>query len=162
MVWRGSTDFKDRLFASLVYIFPLIVSIPFGIFLFQEFPQIELIYLPLFILGNFIYSSIPFGLGGFLIFLVLFLAVVRNEKISHFVRFNTMQAILIDILLALFGLIINIFRQGMGDNLLIQTLFNMIFLATLAACLYSIVLSVLGKYAEIPTISEVAYSQVRW
>ena len=40
MTWRGSTDFKDRLFGSLVYIVPLITAIPFGGFFFAQFPSI--------------------------------------------------------------------------------------------------------------------------
>jgi len=51
---------------------------------------------------------------------------------------------------------------GLGTtNLLAQTLNNVIFIGSLAACLYSIVQSILGRYAEIPTISDAAYSQVR-
>jgi hypothetical protein len=33
-------------------------------------------------------------------------------------------------------------------------------LGAFAACVYSIIQSVIGKYADIPTISEAAYSQV--
>ena len=33
----------------------------------------------------------------FVTFFTLFLAVVRNTKLEHFVRYNTMQAILLDI-----------------------------------------------------------------
>ena len=33
----------------------------------------------------------------FITFFCLFLAVVRNTKLNHFLRYNTMQAILLDI-----------------------------------------------------------------
>ena len=99
---------------------------------------------------------------SFIIFFALFFAVVRNDRIPHFIRFNTMQALLIDILLTLFNLIISLLARGLGGGIFMQTLFNMIFLGTLAACLYSIVYSVIGKYAELPTISELAYNQVRY
>jgi hypothetical protein len=42
----------------------------------------------------------------------------------------------------------------------VETLFNVVFLGAFAACVYSIIQSVIGKYADIPTISEAAYSQV--
>ena len=71
-----------------------------------------------------------------------------------------MQAILIDILLILVSLVANFLLPGLGGGLLVETLFNLIFLASLAACLYGMIQSGLGKYAEIPTISEAAYSQV--
>jgi len=36
-----------------------------------------------------------------------------------------------------------------------------VFLGAIAAIIYSIVQSVLGRYAEIPTLSEAVYMQVR-
>ena len=157
MTWRGSTDTKDRIFGALVYLLPLIYVLPFGEFLLRQFPLLSIIYVPLSPLIA-IYS-IPFA--GIIIFFVLFLAVVRNEKVSHFIRFNAMQAILFDILLVLCGFLLEILGRGLGVNLFIETLYNVIFLGTLAACFYSIIQSALGRYAEIPTISEAAYSQVR-
>ncbi|AFZ34592.1 hypothetical protein Sta7437_1012 [Stanieria cyanosphaera PCC 7437] len=158
MVWRGSTDFKDRIFAALVYLLPLYYALPFGSSLFAQFPLLEFITIPLIPIG-IIYNSIPFA--GLIIFFVLFLAVVRNERISHFIRFNTMQAILLDIILFLFGFLIQILGQPLGAGFLIQTLSNVLFLGTLAACVYAIIQSFLGKYAEIPTLSDAVYSQVR-
>jgi hypothetical protein len=158
MVWRGSTDFKDRIFAALVYLIPLYYALPFGESLFSQFPMLELIKIPLIPIG-IVYNAIPFA--GLIIFFVLFLAVVRNERISHFIRFNTLQAILLDIILFLFGFLVQILGQALGANFLVETLSNVIFLGTLAACFYSFVQSLLGKYAEIPTISDAVYSQVR-
>lgn len=160
MSWRGSTDIKDRIFAALPYLLPLFYAVPFGIFLFQQFPLLRLIEIPLLPV-SFIFSAIPFGFGGLILFFVLFLAVVRNERISHFIRFNTMQAILIDIALFLINLISGFLSRGIGVGILLETFYNVIFLGTLAACIYSMVQSVLGRYAEIPTISEAAHSQVR-
>lgn len=157
MTWRGSTDGKDRLFGALLYIFPLVDVLPFSQFILQQFPQLALIYLPLQPLINFYYG---FPFAGFIIFLLLFMAVVRNERISYFIRFNAMQSILMGILLILCQLGLGILLRGLGRGLLIETLYNAIFLGTLAACFYSIVQSALGRYAEIPTISEAAYSQI--
>lgn len=159
MAWRGSTDFKDRFFAAIVYMMPLVYAMPFGQLLFAQFPFLTLLQIPLIPI-TILYSSIPFA--GLIVFFVLFAAVVRNEKISHFIRFNTMQAILINIILFLCSIVLGLLTRGLGTtNLLAQTLNNVIFIGSLAACLYSIVQSILGKYAEIPTISDAAYSQVR-
>ena len=157
MTWRGSTDIKNRIFGALVYLLPLIYVLPFGQFLIRQFPFLSIIYVP--IAPLIAIYRIPFA--GIVIFFVLFLAVVRNEKVNHFVRFNTMQAILLDILIVLCGFLLDILGRGLGVNLFIETLYNVIFLGTLAACFYSIIQSALGRYAEIPTISEAAYSQVR-
>lgn len=159
MTWRGSTDTKDRIFAALVYLLPLYSAFAFGIFIFQQIPflgaALVIVLTPL----AFLYSSLG-SFGSLIIFFVLFLAVVRNPRISHFIRFNTMQAILIDILVYLLGLALGFVARGLGANLVVETLFNVVFLGAFAACVYSIIQSVIGKYADIPTISEAAYSQV--
>ncbi len=147
--------FKDRLFAALVYSIPLYYVLPFGIFIFDRLPFLKIIQVILAPVA-LIYGINPFM--GIIIFFVLFLAVVRNEKISHFIRFNTLQAIMLDILLFVLGFFLQILVQGVGQNLVIETLYNIVFLATLAACLYSLVQSILGRYAEIPGISEAVYS----
>ncbi|AKE66559.1 hypothetical protein MYAER_4237 [Microcystis aeruginosa NIES-2549] len=159
MTWRGSTDTKDRIFAALVYLLPLYsAASDFGDSIFRQIPFLKealaIVLTPL----AFLYSSLG-SFGSLIIFFVLFFAVVRNPRISHFIRFNTMQAILIDILVYLLGLVLGFVARG-GANLVVETLFNVVFLGAFAACVYSIIQSVIGKYADIPTISEAAYSQV--
>jgi len=159
MAWRGSTTVKDRIFASLPYLLPIISALPFGNFLLNQFPALRVVLLPLTPV-LFIYNAMgPFA--GIIIFFLLFLLVVRNERIAHFIRFNTMQAILLDILLVLCSLLLDILLRGLGTNLVTETLLNIIFLGTIAACGYSIVQSLLGRYAEIPTLSEAVHAQVR-
>jgi hypothetical protein len=160
MNWRGSTDTKDRFFGALPYILPLIYVLPFGMYLLKQFPILQFIYAPLQPIIS-IYYSFPFA--GLIIFFVLLFAVVRNENISYFIRFNTMQAILLDILLVLIRFAAQILGSGLGSGggLLAETFSNMIFLGILAACTYAIVQSARGLYAEIPAISEAVYGQVR-
>jgi uncharacterized membrane protein len=158
MAWPGSTTVKDRIFASLPYLLPIISGLPFGSFLFRQFPALGILLLPLQPV-LFVYESIPFA--GIVVFFLLFLLVVRNERIAHFIRFNTMQAILLDILLVLCSLLLQILLPALGTNLVTETLVNIVFLGTVAACGYSIIQSLLGRYAEIPTLSEAVYAQVR-
>lgn len=158
MTWRGSVTVKDRIFACLPYLLPIISGLPFGSMLFRQFPVLGILLVPLQPV-LFIYNTIPFA--GLVIFFLLFLLVVRNERIVHFIRFNTMQAILLDILLVLCSLALQILLPALGNNLVTETLVNVIFLGTVVACGYSIVQSLLGRYAEIPTLSEAVYAQVR-
>ncbi|ANV89318.1 Tic20 family protein [Picosynechococcus sp. PCC 8807] len=150
-----TTEPTDRLFGALPYLLPLVYALPFGLPFLMRFPILAVIYVPLQPLIRL--YSFPFA--GLIIFFILYAAVVRNSKISHFIRFNTLQAILIDIALVLFGILIRFFGFG-GDSLLVETLSNVAFLGTLVACLYAMVQSILGKYAELPTISQAAYSQL--
>jgi hypothetical protein len=158
MTWRGSTTVPERIFACLPYLLPLIDGLKFGTFLFQQFPVMQLFFIPLVPLLK-VYSTIPFA--DLIIFFTLYLAVVRNENIKHFIRFNAMQAILIDIILILCGLVLPILVKGIQVTFVIETLFNMLFLGVVAAFIYAVVQSLLGRYAEIPPLSDAVYMQVR-
>jgi hypothetical protein len=160
MTWRSSTTPADRIFACLPYLLPLIDALlffsrPF----FTQFPSLAFLFAPLAPIAG-LYRGVPFM--GLIIFFALFLLVVRNENISRFIRFNTMQAIMLDIILIICNLIVSLLlAQILGGGLILDTIFNVIFLGTLAAVVYSVIQSALGRYAEIPTLSEAVHMQVR-
>jgi len=157
MTWRGSATASDRIFASLPYLLPLIEGVVFGSYLFRQFPAVGLVFLPLIPLVQ-IYNSIPFA--GLIIFFALFLLVIRNQNISHFIRFNTMQAILLDIVIFLFSIVLRILMPVPGATFAVETLANTLFLGIVAAVVYAIAQSLLGRYAEIPAISDAVRMQV--
>ena len=157
MTWRGSATTSDRIFASLPYLLPLIDGIVFGRYLFNQFPAVGVVFSPLLPLVV-IYNSIPFI--GLIVFFALFLLVIRNENISHFIRFNTMQAILLDIVIFLFSLVLQILMPIPSAGFAIETLTNTLFLGMVAAVVYAVVQSLLGRYAEIPAISDAVRMQV--
>jgi uncharacterized membrane protein len=158
MTWRGATTSSDRAFACLFYLLPLLDGIGFAGPLIREFPPLRFLLLPLAPLLE-IYS---FPFVGLIVFFAVFILVVRNESIRHFVRFNAMQAILLSIIVFLCQIIIQyILSPAFGPGLLLDTLFNVIFLGLLAAVIYSVAQSIMGRYAEIPTLSEAVYMQVR-
>jgi uncharacterized membrane protein len=158
MTWRGSTTPLNRAFACLPYLLPLIEALAFRTPLSNQFPVIEVILSPLNPI-LLLYNQIPFA--GLVIFFALYLGVVRNENINHFIRFNAMQAILLDIVLVLCALVFSLLAPSLGGGLILETLLNVIFLGSIAAIIYSVVQSALGRYAEIPTISDAVYMQVR-
>lgn len=162
MSWRGSNaTVQERIFASLPYLLPLIdgliTSVRFGMSLFRLFPPLQLLFIPLTPLVTL--YSIPFA--SLIIFFALFLLVVRNESISHFIRFNTMQAIMVDIALFLFQLILMVASRASGLDFLVTVFANFVFIAVVAIFVYSVVQSLRGRYAEIPTLSEAVHMQVR-
>lgn len=158
MTWRGTTTLSDRIFACLPYLLPLVEVIAFGQFFLEQFPALEVLFIPLLPL-LIIYRNVRFI--GLLIFFGLFIFVVRNERISHFVRFNTMQAILLDIVIFLFAILTDIVGLVPGSSFAMQTLYTTIFLGIVGTVVYSVAQSLMGRYAEIPAISEAVYSQVR-
>jgi len=129
----------------------------FGFALFRTVPFVEMLFVPLFPL-LVLYRGVPFF--GLIVFFLLLFLVVRNTNISHFIRFNTMQAILLDIILIICRVILQLVGPVFG-GLVMDTLMNTIFLGIVAAVVYSVVQTIRGVYAEIPTISEAVHMQVR-
>lgn len=159
MAWRGSTTPLDRTFASLTYLIPLIDALAFAAPLLTQFPVLQVFLIPLQPI-LVIYSANRFV--SLIVFFALYLLVVRNESINRFIRFNAMQAILLSIIVSLCSIVINyLIGPILGTGLLMETLYNVIFLGILAAVVYSVAQSVMGRYAEIPTLSDAVHMQVR-
>ncbi len=183
MAWRGRTALKDRILSCLPYLLPLIEVYGFGLLFSLILPAIfqQLItwlYLPLYpvmLLYGYVSQFVPFF--GFILFFVLYLLVVRNEKLIHFLRFHTMQALMLSIVASLFAAILellgllripNVFSSlaspiipAASAPILVVLLVGAIFLVVVASCIYSIVQALRGMYAEIPIISEAVYGQTR-
>jgi Chloroplast import apparatus Tic20-like len=143
-----------RFFGSIVYLIPIVEVSSFGGYVFEQFPIVRELYQ---LLGPLLLIySIP--LGGFILFLVLYLGVVRNHNISRFIRFNTLQSILIGILISLCGIILQyMLRPIFADSVVTQVLMNVVFLGTIALSFYGIGMSALGKYSEVPQLSDTAH-----
>jgi hypothetical protein len=101
----------QRLLAALAYLLPWSDALPFGQSLFGLFPVLQWLSLPAFPV-LLLQQAVPFG--GFVLFLVLFLAVVRNTKVPYLIRFNVLQAILVDILLILISLAFSVLLAPLG------------------------------------------------
>jgi hypothetical protein len=153
MSWQSSHSVADRVFGSLVYLLPIVEVYRFGGLLFSQFPILEQLYQPL--LPLMLIYSIPFG--GFILFLVLYVAVVKNPKVSRFIQFNTLQAILIGIAISLCGIFINyILLPIFVPAAVTQVLSTVVFVTAIAVAGYAIVMSALGKYTDVPKLSEAA------
>jgi hypothetical protein len=159
MTWRNTTNlFPDRVCAALAYLLPLTESIVFAQFVLRDFPLLAWLLLPTVPLGM-IYKSIPFG--ELIVFFILILGVVRNPSISRFIRFNVMQAILIDIILFLLSLLVNTVLNPILVGVAREIVFSTIFLGILGAAVYGISQCLAGIYPDkIPGVSEAANAQV--
>jgi cytochrome bd-type quinol oxidase subunit 1 len=102
-------------------------------------------------------QAVPFG--GLVLFLVLFLAVVRNNKVPYVIRFNVLQAILIDIVVVLVTLAFQVLQLGALD-FVGKTLSNTVFIGVLVLVLFAIVQNLRGKEADIPSLSEAVRMQL--
>lgn len=170
MSWRGSNTIQDKIFASLTYLVPLVEVLRFGAFLFALLPPLEMLFSPLSFLSS-IYGSYG-GLLALAIFFGLYFGVVRNQSLSYFLRFHTMQALLLGIfawlceyLLQLFGLSQQLVFGGFPTandpmELLVAIVSSAIFIFVVGGSIYSIFQALRGETAKIPIISDAANSQV--
>ena len=147
----------QRLLALLTYLLPWSDALPFGRALFAVFPWLTLLQLPALPL-LFLQQAVPFG--SFVLFLVLYLAVVRNPQVPQYLRFNALQAILLDILLVVVSLGFNVVLSPLGDSIVLRTLNNTVFIGSLAVLLYAVLQSLQGKEVDLPTISEAVRMQL--
>jgi uncharacterized membrane protein len=157
MSWQSSETPADRFFGSLAYFLPIADVFFFGRFVFAQFPIVEQLYQPLAPLLALNNDRI----GGLLLFLGLYIGVVINPRISRFIRFNVLQSILIGILISLCGLLLQyVLLPIIGASPITQVLMNTVFFGTWVMAGYGIIMSALGKYTEIPQLSETAQMQV--
>lgn len=147
----------QRLLALLTYLLPWSDGLPFGRSLTSLFPMLQWLSLPALPLV-LVEQAIPFG--SFILFLVLFLGVVRNPRVPYFIRFNALQAILLDIILIVLSLAFNLLLAPLGGNFAVRTLANTIFLGILVLVLFGIIQCLRGKEADIPSLSEAVRMQL--
>lgn len=159
---NGSAPAKDRAFSALAYVMPLASVLQAGSYYFLPFLRqqapvvsnlLNLILLPLSPLLAIENSVL--GLG---VFILLFAFVVRNPEISRFIRFNVLQAIMVSFVISI--LVFCVITLGIAGLFIGETLLNVLCLGGFAIVGYSVAQSILGQYAEIPTISDAINMQL--
>ncbi|KAH7688979.1 hypothetical protein IHE45_03G064600, partial [Dioscorea alata] len=109
------------------------------------------------------YSPLPrFPFTGFLLFLTLYFAVVRNPSaFSRYVRFNTMQAIVLDVLLIFPDLLERTFNPRGGVALdFVMSLDSTVFFFLLVSLVYGSTSCLLGQLPRLPIVADAAERQV--
>ena len=169
MTWRSTTETSDKILGSLPYLIALLDALRVGVApwgalmnLIGNFPVLEPVATVLLILVvpvEFLYSLVPFGFGSIVVFFALFFFVVRNSNISHFIRFNTLLSILIGFMITIGSVVLGLINLP-GLELITDTFYNVLLFGGIAAVGYSIVQCLMGRYPEIPTISEAVHIQL--
>ncbi|MDP6203752.1 MAG: Tic20 family protein [Prochlorococcus sp.] len=152
----------QRLLGVLVYMLPWSDAIPFGKNLLAQVPVVVLRALllpamPIWIVQN----AIPLKLGSLVLFLVLFLAVVRNPNVPYFLRFNTLQALLLSIILSLLGLVFfEILQKPLEGTLIFNTLATTVLVAVFAIVIFALIECLRGREPDLPGISQAVRMQL--
>lgn len=148
----------DRVVAALGYVLPFFNGLQYGRYFFMQYPKAEILFEPLFPVLQ-AYQAVPYA--SFIAFFVLYSAVVRNPSFSRYVRFNAMQAVVLDVLLVLPLIIQRILnpRRGLGFNMLVMT-YNALFLFLVLGFLYALVSCILGRTPRLPFVGDAADAQI--
>ncbi|KAL6988844.1 Protein TIC 20-II, chloroplastic [Sarracenia purpurea var. burkii] len=153
------TPATDRLISTAAYFLPLFNGLQYGRFLLAQYPVLGAALEPILPLLA-LYRSVPYA--SFVAFFALYLGVVRNPRLSRYVRFNAMQAVVLDVLLVLPLLLQRIFnpgRAGMGYKLMVMG-HNAVFVFVVFCFVYSLVFCVLGRTPYLPFVAEAAGRQL--
>ena len=170
MALRGTVTRLDRFLASLLYLFTMypVLWFPWMVAIISVWGEKS----PL--LDILIYVS-PFWLGRILspylipiIFLGLYIFVVRNRAIQGFVRFHTMQALMLMLMAS--GLLVwmtdlsslsRLLGPEPESSIVLQRMLGLLSIAFIGASVYLIFCAIMGKYGSIPVLSKAVKSHVR-
>ena len=139
----------ERFIAIILYTIPLKAVLPFGYYLTYKYPIFKALYyisLPIALIEK----SLPFG--ELLLFLILFAGLVRNQKVTSFIRFNACQALLLDIGLIICTYVLRIFQITQLGVILFPIMI-VIFIFSTIQCIY-------GIEPELPLISKSSRMQI--
>jgi uncharacterized membrane protein len=160
---NNSVSYLDRLYASLPYLLPIASVVVFGsVSIYRQLPILETIFLPINIVEGVLSTPIIHFISiRLVVWFSIFFFIVRNYKVNHFIRFNAIQSLLLDIVITLVSVIIKLLGQISFLYFVLEVLVNVTFFGITAAFLYSVFQCVRGKYADMPVISEAAYHQIQ-
>ena len=159
------TGLLTRIGSILAYALPLTDAVRFGMFLFAAFPAIQPL-LDLLVVPVVLVNALPFGLGYLILFFSM-QALATNRDLPALLRYNLQQAITLDIGLVFMSLVGGLLQ---GSAVLLNTPLPLelvgisstaIYFAVTSACIYSIIVSLTGKFPKgLGIITEIAEFQI--
>ena len=147
---------EGKILAILLYMIPWADCLKFGNNLFTKYPFTEVIKLPAFPI--LFVRSLP--LGDLLLFLIIFIGLVKNNKVSYFLRFNALQSLLITIGVIIISFIFDVFFYPFGSTLIIRTLTSTLLISLFSMIVYCVWFCLQGKEPNLPGISTATKMQL--
>ena len=146
-----------KILGILLYMIPWADCLTFGNHLYVKYPFIQIIQIPAIPI-ILIERSIPFG--NLLLFLAIFIGLVRNTKISYFLRFNALQSLLINIGIIIVNFIFEIIFSPFLNSLIIRTFSSTLLFSLFAVIVYCVWSCTQGNEPNLPGISQAAKMQL--
>ena len=146
-----------KILGILLYMIPWADSLTFGNHLYLKYPFTQIIQIPAIPI-IIIERSLPFG--NFLLFLAIFIGLVRNNKVSYFVRFNALQSLLINIGIIIISFIFQIFFSPFENSLIIRTFSSTLLITIFSMITFCVWSCTQGNEPNLPGISEATKMQL--
>ena len=146
-----------KILGILLYMIPWADSLTFGNHLYLKYPFTQIIQIPAIPI-ILIERSIPFG--NLLLFLAIFIGLVRNTKISYFLRFNALQSLLINIGIIIVNFIFEIIFSPFLNTLIIRTFSSTLLISLFSVIIYCVWSCTQGNEPDLPIISEATKMQL--
>ena len=138
-----------KILGVLLYMIPWADCLTFGNHLYVKYPFTQIIQIPAIPI-ILIERSIPFG--NLLLFLAIFIGLVRNTKISYFLRFNALQSLLINIGIIIVNFIFEIIFSPFLNSLIIRTFSSTLLFSLFAVIVYCVWSCTQGNEPDLPII----------
>ena len=146
-----------KILGVLLYMIPWADCLTFGNHLYLKYPFTQIIQIPAIPI-ILIERSIPFG--NLLLFLAIFIGLVRNTKISYFLRFNALQSLLINIGIIIIKFIFEIIFSPFLNSLIIRTFSSTLLFSLFGVIVYCVWSCTQGNEPDLPIISEATKMQL--
>ncbi len=146
-----------KILGVFLYMIPWSDSLTFGNHLFIKYPFTQIIQLPAIPI-MLIESSLPFG--NLLLFIAIFIGIVRNSKVSYFLRFNALQSILINIGIIILSFIFEIVFNPFLNSLIIRTFSSTLLISLFLVIVYCVWSCTQGNEPNLPGISQATKMQL--
>ena len=147
----------SKILGVLLYMIPWADCLTFGNHLYVKYPFTQIIQIPAIPI-ILIERSIPFG--NLLLFLAIFIGLVRNTKISYFLRFNALQSLLINIGIIIVNFIFEIIFSPFLNSLIIRTFSSTLLFSLFAVIVYCVWSCTQGNEPDLPIISDATKMQL--
>ena len=146
-----------RILGVLLYMIPWTDSLKFGNHLYLKYPLIQIIQVPAIPI-IIIERTIPFG--SLLLFLAIFLGLVRNNRVSYFIRFNALQSLIINIGIIIVSFIFEIIFSPFSSSLIIRTISSTLLISLFSVIVYCVWSCTQGNEPDLPGISQATKMQL--
>ena len=146
-----------KILGVLLYMIPWADCLTFGNHLYIKYPFTQIIQIPAIPI-ILIERSIPFG--NLLLFLAIFIGLVRNTQISYFLRFNALQSLLINIGIIIVNFIFEIIFSPFLNSLIIRTFSSTLLFSLFAVIVYCVWSCTQGNEPDLPIVSEATKMQL--